>query len=137
MHNDTVNRPAADGLAKQSLPELRERFVAVTGLPLPSKAGPRFLADNIRWYEQLHAVGRHPDRVRRSLINELDKVCRGPRPLYNPGTILVREWQGEVHEVVVSEDGYRWREEVFTSLSAVAFQITGTKWSGPRFFRLK
>ena len=53
------------------------------------------------------------------------------------GTRLVREWHGALHEVEVLEDGYLWRGERHRSLSAIARAITGTKWSGPRFFGLK
>jgi hypothetical protein len=59
----------------------------------------------------------------------------GPRPL-SPGARLIREWNGVVHEVDVSGDGYVWRGERYRSLTAIARAITGTKWSGPRFFGL-
>ena len=52
------------------------------------------------------------------------------------GTRLVREWNGALHEVEVLEDGYLWRGARHRSLSAIARAITGTKWSGPRFFGL-
>lgn len=50
------------------------------------------------------------------------------------GARLVREWNGVLHEVQVLADGYLWRGERHRSLSAIALAITGTKWSGPRFF---
>lgn len=50
------------------------------------------------------------------------------------GARLVREWNGVLHEVEVLADGYLWRGERHRSLSAIARAITGTKWSGPRFF---
>ena len=53
------------------------------------------------------------------------------------GVRLVREWNGALHEVEVLEDGYLWRGQRHRSLSAIARAITGTKWSGPRFFGLK
>ena len=54
-----------------------------------------------------------------------------------PGTRLIREWNGILHEVEVLDEGYLWRGERHRSLSAIARAITGTKWSGPRFFGLK
>ena len=51
-----------------------------------------------------------------------------------PGTKLIREWQGRVHEVVIVEDGYVWSGKRYRSLSQIARIITGTRWSGPRFF---
>ncbi len=53
------------------------------------------------------------------------------------GTRLVREWNGALHEVEVLDDGYLWRGQRQRSLSAIALAITGTKWSGPRFFGIK
>lgn len=48
----------------------------------------------------------------------------------------MREWQGLPQHVMVLENGFAWRDQVFTSLSEVAIAITGTRWSGPRFFGL-
>jgi len=53
-----------------------------------------------------------------------------------PGTRLVREWQGRSHTVDVRAAGLNWNGTVYRSLSAVAFAITGARWSGTRFFRL-
>ena len=53
-----------------------------------------------------------------------------------PGAKLVREWRGEVHTVIVMEDGFEWKGGHRRSLSAIAREITGVHWSGPRFFGL-
>ena len=53
-----------------------------------------------------------------------------------PGTQLIREWNGKVFKVEVKEDGYLLDGTQFKSLSAIALHITGTSWSGPRFFGL-
>jgi len=51
---------------------------------------------------------------------------------------LVREWQGRLHVVTIAEDGVvMWNEKQWRSLSEVAREITGTRWSGPAFFGLK
>ncbi len=52
------------------------------------------------------------------------------------GTRLYREWQGVSHEVLITDNGCRWRGKDYRSLSQVARAITGTRWSGPRFFGL-
>jgi hypothetical protein len=51
-----------------------------------------------------------------------------------PGTVLGREWNGKMHRVAVLTDGFAWNGKTYASLSKVAFAITGTRWSGPRFF---
>lgn len=53
------------------------------------------------------------------------------------GTKLVREWRGRTIHVLVLEDGYLFEDRRYASLSYIATAITGTKWSGPRFFGLK
>ena len=54
-----------------------------------------------------------------------------------PGTRFVREWQGKLHEVSVLPDGYEYNDRTFASLSEIAREITGTRWSGPAFFGLR
>jgi hypothetical protein len=54
-----------------------------------------------------------------------------------PGTRFVREWQGKLHEVSCLPDGYEYNNRTFTSLSEIAREITGTRWSGPAFFGLR
>ena len=53
-----------------------------------------------------------------------------------PGTRLMREWNGTTEVVDVVADGLAWRGTTYRTLSAVAVAITGTKWSGPKFFGL-
>jgi hypothetical protein len=54
-----------------------------------------------------------------------------------PGTVLVRDWDRQSQRVMVMSDGFAWNGQTYDSLSKVAFAITGTKWSGPRFFGLR
>ena len=64
------------------------------------------------------------------------KLCSSHRPDLKPGTRLVREWHGKPHQVNVTETGFEWDGAEYSSLSAIAKAIIGTKWSGPRFFGL-
>ena len=68
-------------------------------------------------------------KVRKSVISD-------PR---NPviGTRLVREWDGMEHVITVMKDGFDWQGRRYKSLSAVARDITGTRWNGYRFFGLR
>jgi hypothetical protein len=73
----------------------------------------------------------------------LDALARGrapdmPRPRrLKPGTVVVREYQGERHTVTIGTDGFIWREKTYPSLSMIAREITGTGWNGPRFFGVR
>jgi hypothetical protein len=54
-----------------------------------------------------------------------------------PGTILAREWNGQMHRVAALAGGFAWNGKNYASLTKVAFAITGTRWNGPRFFGLR
>jgi hypothetical protein len=54
-----------------------------------------------------------------------------------PGTVLGREWSGQMHRVTVLADGFAWNGKIYSSLSKVAFAITGTRWNGPKFFGMR
>src|SRR5947209_14624416 len=45
-----------------------------------------------------------------------------------PGTMLAREWNGQMQRVAVLADGFAWNGKTYSSLSRVAFAITGTRW---------
>jgi hypothetical protein len=54
-----------------------------------------------------------------------------------PGTVLAREWNGQMQRVAVLADGFAWNGKTYPSLSKIAFAITGTRWNGPKFFGLR
>jgi hypothetical protein len=58
----------------------------------------------------------------------VQKISRGAR--------LVREWNGRTHTVTVQEEGFTYAGRSYRSLTAIAREITGAHWSGPRFFGL-
>jgi site-specific DNA recombinase len=92
------------------------------------------MARFICWHIQEQALGGLDPNTAR-LLNGL--AC-GAKPGANgfrrlkPGTVLVREYQGERHTVTVVPGGYVWREATYPSLSSIARAITGTAWNGPR-----
>ena len=52
-------------------------------------------------------------------------------------TRLIRVWGNQTHHVTVLKDGYLYQDRTWKSLSAIARAITGTPWSGPKFFGIK
>ena len=90
-----------------------------------------------RWQEK--ASGGLPAVVSR----ELGRIAGGasvpashPAIDLQPGARLVRSWQGRTIEVLVLEQGFRFEERTYASLTAIANAVTGGRWSGPRFFGL-
>ncbi len=53
-----------------------------------------------------------------------------------PGTRFVRIWKDRRYEVLAHESGFEYEGRMFRSLSAVAREITGTRWNGRLFFGL-
>lgn len=85
-------------------------------------------------------------RIQSAVLGGLDAATRdrllgaariSVHPELTPGVRLEREWRGVREVVVVVENGFRWGETTYRSLSQVAQAITGTKWNGPRFFGLR
>jgi hypothetical protein len=57
-------------------------------------------------------------------------------PSLKPGAKLIREWRGRTYSVIALEDGFNFEGMRYPSLSKIAREITGARWSGPRFFGL-
>ena len=94
------------------------------------------LARMIAYHVQEQALGKLSRETRKIL----DRLARGdtePVRHLKVGTVMMREHQGTLHEVMVVPGGFSWREKTYASLSTVARTITGTPWNGPRFFGLR
>ena len=74
------------------------------------------------------------------LVARVDgRVSGNPRSKADilPGTRFVRIWKDRRHEVLAHPNGFEYEGRMFRSLSAVAREITGTRWNGRLFFGLK
>ena len=134
---------AIAALAKLKLPQLRKEWVrTMRRAPLRCRSAEilrSFLAWEIqeKLYGGLSADSR--GRLRNLAAHQSARphvVARQPAQLM-PGTILTREWHGSMHKVTVIENGFTYDGRTFDDLSSIARAITGTRWSGPRFFRLR
>ena len=104
--------------------------------------GPDLLRQGIARKQQSRIHGDLPLHVRREIESMLVRLTSGKstvdqRISLKPGTRLVREWHGTVHQVVVLDNGYEHDGRHYKSLTQVASAITGVHWSGPSFFGLK
>jgi hypothetical protein len=114
---------------------LRRRWQALFGRPVPQHLTADLLRRMIANRIQEEALGT----LGRASLKLLDGLAgRTSRPERNLkiGTVLVRDYRGRRHTVTVERDGYVWEGQRYSSLSAIARAITGTAWSGPRFFAL-
>ncbi len=115
-----------------------EALAALPGITLLSRLRVQTLRRNLAYEIQARAPGRLSPKEQRALkaIAGGTSAGDGGAAIASPGTHLVREWNGRTYRVEVAEDGYVLDGTVYGSLSAVAKRITGTSWSGPRFFGL-
>jgi len=135
MTDDLARELAA--LAELDRTALLERWRMAFGRDAPPRLSRTLMEKAIAYDLQVKAFGGLPARTRRALRAAGKADGRSSlSSLPSRGTRLVREWHGTRHEVEVLEDGYLWRGARCRSLSAIARAITGTKWSGPRFFGL-
>jgi Protein of unknown function (DUF2924) len=130
-----------EGLRDGDLPVLRQRWQEL----FATAPSPRISRDVLirgvafRLQEEIHGkLGKACRRQLTKLATDLGsgRVLTRSQPNFKPGTKLIREWKGKVHEVVIAGDTYIWSGKHYRSLSEIARAITGTRWSGPRFFGL-
>ena len=115
---------------------LRRRWQALFGRSPPEHLTAVLLRRMIAARVQEEAFGTL-DRATLKLLDGLARRHRSRESNLKIGTVLVRDYQGRRHTVTVEREGYVWEGKAYASLSAIARAITGTAWSGPRFFALQ
>lgn len=128
-------------LATMSPAQLRGEWLRVHKAPAPALT-PDLLRRGLAYRLQEQAWGGLRPAIKRELerlgaqLDRTEPVAVASLHI-KPGTRLVRDWGGTSHHVLVEQGGFSYREQRYRSLSEIAWTITGTKWSGPRFFDLK
>ncbi len=131
-------------LSETSLEDLRQRWrSAHPGVAIPKGLSRDLMIRGIVWNEQCSRYGGLPaeaERVLDKMARQLAtsgtlEIERSVRP--KAGTRIIREWRGKTYVVEVADDGFLHDGARYASLSHIARVITGTRWSGPRFFGLK
>jgi hypothetical protein len=132
-----------DRLAVMPIAQLRLRYREVFRADPPKAFGPDLLRRSVAHRIQEKAYGCLPARSQR-LLNEMIKAFAAKadgkiilQRRIKAGSVLVREWKGASHRVMVLADGFAYGGNTYTNLSEIAGLITGTKWNGPRFFGLR
>jgi len=129
-------------LPNLTTPELRARWKRIFGSDPPPKLSLDLLMRASAYQIQTDAHGGlDPKSIRRlrSLVQVFKTTGNftfAPSPSLKPGAKLIREWHGKTHRVTVLENGFDYAGRRYRSLSQIAREITGTRWSGPSFFGL-
>lgn len=139
-----------DALTRLDLAGLRIQYRNRTGRIAPTRISRPLLLHMLAYRIQAEVFGDLGRDTRRMLDRSgsapvADSEQPGsPRPVIaeaparlRAGTLLRREWQDRMERVMVLDEGFAWNGTTFSSLSAVALAITGTKWNGYRFFGLR
>ncbi len=131
------------GLAGMDIPALRSEWRRLYRSEPPPRLGRGLLELVVAWKLQELALGGLSKTTKRQLgdlaglLSGKADLPKARQPRVKPGARLIREWGGATHEVVVVENGFVWNGRRWPSLSVIAREITGARWSGPRFFGLK
>lgn len=137
MNNDKITKRMSE-LEAMDRSSLRVAWHRVFSKAPPHFLSMLFMRKALLWDAQCKIFGGLPANLKRALKSAADgKTTRATAaPTLRPGTQLVREWNGRSHRVDVTKEGFRYNGDNHKSLSAIAHLITGTTWSGPRFFGL-
>ena len=125
-----------DRIAALDLDALRSLWLKRTGQGVPRALSRDLIGRFIAYRVQEQRLGK----LGREMRQRLDGLAKGgavPVRHLKVGTVMVREHQGAMHEVMIVPGGFSWKEKTYPSLSAIAKGITGTSWNGPRFFGLR
>jgi hypothetical protein len=145
-------------LRQSKVKELRAQYRNLFGEESPS--GNRMhLFRRVAWRLQARDAGQLSEQARQraaQLADDADLRVRAPRDFWRlleraghetapgrdprlpaAGTDLKRTYRGTEILVRVEEDGFTYQKRRYNSLSAIAYEVTGTRWNGYLFFRLQ
>jgi len=144
MPQDSIDRirEALTRLPTCNRAELTAEWLRLYRTKPPARLGRNLLMAAIAYRLQEQVLGGLQPELRRQLRAIAGRTRDGGKPALaaprlKPGTKLLRDWQRQTHEVLVSDQGFVWQQARYRSLSQIARAITGTRWSGPVFFGLK
>jgi hypothetical protein len=130
-------------LAEATTADLKSRWRVLYGVEAPPRISRDLLTRALAYRMQEAVIGGLKPSTRRLLAQvATDASARrtiqvAPAPTLKPGTVLLRNWHGTEHQVIVREHSVEFQGKQYNSLSQVAHRITGSKWSGRLFFGLK
>ncbi|QGT16103.1 DUF2924 domain-containing protein [Wolbachia pipientis] len=127
-------------LEKESLEGLRKIWKKVYGEEAP-RYSKKYLIPRLAYRMQEKAYGEMSRKGRKRLEYLADRLEKGKRissdKLPVAGTELILERGKETHAVMVTDKGLIYKEEFYTSLSAVAGKIMGMSYNGPLLFGMR
>ena len=136
MSDDPI-RKEVELLSASSRQELLLRWEQLNGTPAPEGLSTSLLRRGVIYDVQAKAYGGLSPAHRKTLLQVAASRTAAPPASMKAGARLVREWNGVAHVVDIVDGGFKYRDKTYASLTAIAKEITGAHWSGPRFFGIK
>jgi len=141
-----------EDLQKLSREELIKLWKKLFKTNSPQHAKKEFLIKHITWEQQVRKEGGYSEQTQKKLDKLAERLAKNVEVNnekeeqevkkcstleIKAGTKLIREFKGEKHEVIALDKGFEYRNKFYKSLSAIANEITGTRWNGKVFFGIK
>lgn len=122
-------------LPNKSLSELDKMWIKMFDHS-PAFQTKQYMMPKIAYRIQELAYGGIDSSTEQKLNTGVRELNKSKAKKYKPmvGTKIVKEYKKKIYEVLVTEEGFAYAGSVYSSLSAIAQKITGTKWNGLRFF---
>jgi len=143
MKKIQLNHSIIGNLTSLSLGDLRQKWAVAWCREPHLRIGRTMLLKSLEYKILEQETGAFTFEQRQRFDQLIKSYKRNPNyfdeniHVLKPGTRLVRNWNGKRYSVLVQNAGYEYKGKIYSSLSQVAFEITGTRWNGWVFFGLK
>jgi len=129
-------------LKKFTTEQLRKKWAEIYNYPAPPSLTKSYLIKELTWQikygslppslkKQIDKLVEQYSKTKSVSTNDIKKLQKFKA---TQGTRLIREFKGKKYEVTALGNGFNYNGKVYKSLSAIANEITGTRWNGKKFF---
>lgn len=138
LHQELFGCDVASGNSEQARRRIAWKLQSEREGGLPESARQHALSiareAGLRIRARGAAASRSGDGLRHASVTGIVSDYDPRLPM--PGTVVLKEYRGQTIAVRVLDNGFDWNGRQFTSLSAIAREVTGTRWNGLLFFGL-
>lgn len=136
------NLPTKENLQNLTQKELQTMHFEYFNIEAPIGLTKSFLIKDILWKLEFGKTSEILLKRIDKLVKEYTKeksvnISKVKQFGVTAGTKFIREFKGEKHEVIAIENGFKYKNKTYKSLSAIANVITGAHWNGKKFFGLR
>lgn len=131
-----------ESLKKLSTNELKGLWEKLFKSEAPKHLNKSYLRKTVAWQQEFGGLPTHVQKQIDNLVDKYSKtksinqkdIKKIQKFEVTAGTKFIREFKGEKHEVTALSIGFKYNNKTYKSLSAIANEITGTRWNGKKFF---